>query len=257
MSIGLYEVIKGLLTETKPIILNQLPSQGVFYKSDFKIKIKKADVEDIIEYEFKFDKTNLLSSIDCIKNVIMKNAFFSKGYSYKDIKSIDIIYIFLEIVKFTLNKDINISYTNYLGEEAIVSFGNETFKYYDFGQFVDIYDTDTNEFVVNGYRFSLPSIGVEASLTQFLFYKQSDKEFEKYNDYCYNFMYFIGHKSSLTFPEIENLIQIFNFDLDETEIELTNNIVDFFSGVVSYTLKNDDGFIDIKAKLDLETIWKS
>lgn len=256
MAIGLYEVIQGLLIETKPIVINELPSQGVFYKNDFRIKIKKADVEDIIEYEFKFDKANLLSSIDCIKNVIMKNTIFSKGYSYKDIKSIDIIYIFLEIVKFTTKKDVNIEYTNHLGEQDFIPFGSETFKYYDFGEFVDVYDDTTKEFVVNGYRFSLPSIGVEASLTQFLFYKQSDSDFKKYNSYSYNFMYFIGQKSVLTFDEIDNLIQIFNFDLDETERKIVDDIVDFFSGIVSYTLKSSSGAIDIKTKLNLETIWR-
>jgi len=45
---NLVNLLKGLLNLQKKIDIKILPSQGLFYKDDFEITIKKADVEDII-----------------------------------------------------------------------------------------------------------------------------------------------------------------------------------------------------------------
>ena len=253
---GLFEIIQGLLIETRVIDTKDLPSQGVFYKDDFNIKIKKADIGDIIEYEHKFNKNDLLSSIECIKNVVANTTIMSKGYTCDDIKSVDIIFVFLEIVKFTTGRDLLVPYINGEGNECFITFDTEHFKYYDFSQIEKYYDYETREYVVDDYRFSLPSIGVESSLTNYLFSKSASDEITKLNKMSYDFMYFLGYKTSLTFYEIDNLIQIFNFDLDECEIKRVSAIVNMFSGIVSYTLLDGNITIDIKSKLNLQDIWK-
>lgn len=250
----LYDIVQSLLQETKSIQLTHLPSQGVFYKNDFKIKIKKASSIDIIEYEKKFTKSNILSNINCIKTILRKNVIVSKGYSYLDIKSIDIIYLFIEIVKFTLDKEVFIEYDDN-GLVDYIAFTNGNFSYYDYGKHLSEYDSLKCEFNCDGYKYSLPTIGVETSLTEFLLNKSDN--IDKYNDLSYDFVYFLGHKSILYNDEIENLIQIFNYDIDDYEKSVVSGIVEKFSGVVGYTLKSLTKEIDIKTKLDLENIWKT
>lgn len=252
---GLIEILKGLLIETKSIDVNKLPSQGLFYNDDFSIKIKKAEVEDIIDYELKFDKTNVITSIECIKRVVDKNVVLPKPYTYLDIKSVDIVFLFIEIVKYTKNADLKIPYINNMGIESIINFNTDNFNYFDMSIHIPNYDSNTKEVVIDGYRFSLPSIGVETSLTQYLS-SVSDEEAEKLKNVSFDFIFFLGSKNHLRFDEIDNLIEIFNNDIDEEEREKVANIVSKFKGIVGYTLKSEGNTIEIKSKLNLENIWK-
>jgi hypothetical protein len=121
---------------------------------------------------------------------------------------------------------------------------------------MNCYDVENKQFVIDGYKYSLPSIGVENSLTNFLIDKSNDRNSTIYNNYNYDFTYFLNGKSSLTFQEIENLIQIFNFDLDKDEILKVKNIVDKFTPLQKYSLIRNGKVIDINSKIDLENIWK-
>ena len=67
---NLVNLLKGLLNLQKKIDIKILPSQGLFYKDDFEITIKKADVEDIIEYEYNYIKDDLGSVIFKLKKVV-------------------------------------------------------------------------------------------------------------------------------------------------------------------------------------------
>ena len=97
---NLVNLLKGLLNLQKKVDIKSLPSQGLFYNDDFEIVIKKADVGDIIEYEHDYIKDDLGLVITKLKKVVEKNAIFSTGYSFNNLKSIDIVFLFLEIVKF-------------------------------------------------------------------------------------------------------------------------------------------------------------
>jgi hypothetical protein len=57
-----------------------------------------------------------------------------------------------------------------------------------------------------------------------------------YVGYKYDFTYFVGHKNLLHFDEVENLVQIFNFDMDEDELKKVK-IVEIFSPIQRYSLK--------------------
>ena len=107
----LLNIFSGMFNKFKSIDKKILPSRGLFYKDDFNLKIKKASIEDIKEYESGFNK-DLGIIIYKIKKIVEKNLVFSSGYKFNDLKSIDVIFIFLEIVKYTKGKPIKIIYNN-------------------------------------------------------------------------------------------------------------------------------------------------
>lgn len=255
---SLISIIKGILNLQKKIEVKKLPSQGIFYQDDFEISIKKADIEDVIEYEHKYDREDLSSVIQRLKKIVEKNVILSKGYTYSDIKSIDIVFLFLEIVKFTNSKPVTLYYFNDLkGTEEQIEFETNTFNYFNLDESIkNSYNKNTKELIIDGYKYSVPCIGVENSLTQFLVHKSQDPDSEVYNDYSYDFLYFLGHKSNLSFDDIENLIQIFNFDMDESDQRKIRKIVKDLSVIGKYSLKKDSQVIDVTAKIDLGTIWK-
>jgi hypothetical protein len=121
---------------------------------------------------------------------------------------------------------------------------------------MDNYNKIDKCFDVNGYKYTLPSIGIESSLTNFLIDKVGKENTDKYSTYFYDFTYFIKNKNKLTFEEIENLIQIFNFDIEEDELKKINNILNYFLPIQKYSLIKNGSVIDITAKIDLEKIWK-
>jgi hypothetical protein len=69
----LMDLLRGLLNLTKKIDTKILPSQGLFYRDDFEISIKRADIEDIIEYEHNYIKDNVGVVISKLKHLVEKN----------------------------------------------------------------------------------------------------------------------------------------------------------------------------------------
>lgn len=255
---GLTDFIKGIFAKKKSIDLKNLPSQGLFYKDDFRISIRKVDVKEIEEYEKNYDREDLGLVLGRLKKIVEKNIIISSGYSFKHIKSIDVIYIFLEIVRFTKNKPVQLEYFNdEIGEIDKIDFDEKSFNYCRLSEEI-MRDWDSNEkcFVINGYKFSLPSIGIENSLTNFLINKSYDEDSISYNEYSYNFTYFLGEKEFLTFEEIENLIQIFNFDMEDDEVGKTDDLVRLFIPLQRYSLIKNNKVIEMSSKINLQEIWK-
>ncbi len=255
---NLSNLVRGLLNLQKEVNLSTLPSQGLFYKDDFKMWIKRADIQDIIEYEYNFIKDNLTVVINKLKRIVENNTFFSPGFCFNDIRSIDVVFIFLEIVKFTNSKPIKLNYLDEEeGVEKTIDFDSNFFNYFRIDEhLMKNYDPDNKEFLIDGYKYSLPTIGAENSLTRFLVSKSTVPGSAKYNNFTYDFTYFIGGKNILKFSEIENLIQIFNFDMESPERGKIKSIVRLFSPLQRYSLIKDDKIIDINSKINLEDIWK-
>lgn len=255
---NLINLIKELLNLTKKIDTKILPSQGLFYKDDFKIFIKKAEIEDIIEYEYNYIKDDVVVVINKLKRLVRKNITLSPGYKFNDIKSIDIIFLFLEIVRLTKGKSVKLKYFD--DEKGIndnIEFNSKYFNYFIINdELMEHYDNKNREFIINGYRYSLPSIGLENCLTKFLISKSDKPGCQRFNNYNYNFTFFLGDKNKLSFNEIENLIQIFNFDMESEEQKKIVNVVKMFQPIQKYSLKKDGKVIDINSKIDLEKIWK-
>lgn len=248
-------IVNSILGQQKKLDLKYLPSQGLFYKDNFEISIRKATMDDIIEYEINYDNTNIALILNRLKKIVYNNTIVKNGTG-NDIKNVDIIFIFFEIVKFTTKKEILIEYSTKIGDKTKIEFCAENFNYLNLSRQMSHYDNETKEFNISGYRYSLPSGGVENSLTDFLVDKSTQQNHKKLSEYNYDFIYFLGHKSTLTFSEIENLIEIFNFDLDQGELDLIANIVNIFSGFQHYSLKKNDTFIDITGKINLKDIWR-
>lgn len=255
---NLVNLLKGLLNLQKKVDIKSLPSQGLFYNNDFEIIIKKADVGDIIEYEHDYIKDDLGLVITKLKKIVEKNTMFSTCYNFNDIKSIDVVFIFLEIVRFTKGKAVNLTYfDDELGEEKIIEFSSNYFNYFRLSEEVmEHYNKDSKEFIIEDFKFSLPSIGVENCVTNYLIDKSDDYDVAKYNEFNYDFIFFLGNKRSVNFNEIDNLIQIFNYDIEESDSKKVRKVIKMFQPIQKYSLKRGNKIIEINSKIDLEKIWK-
>ena len=250
---SILNIFNGLFNQSRKVDLSKLPSQGKFYPLDFELKIKKADLEHIIDYEHNFDKENLFVIVESLKKIVRNNTVISKGYTFEDIKSVDLVFLFFEIVKFTTNKNILIPYYNQkTGQHESIIFSSDNFNYFDFSKYK--IDEETFEILIDGYRFSLPSIGIENCLTLFL--ANEIKEGKDLSQSFYDFLFFVGNKSYLSQEELENLFVIFNYDIDESERVIIKKVVSKFMKIIGYSLKVDNDIIEVKTKIDLQTIWK-
>lgn len=254
----LVDFIKRIFLKKKNIEVKNLPSQGLFYKDDFKVAIKKVGLKEIEEYEKNYDKEDLGLVLGRLKKVVENNTILSKGYSFNNIKSIDVIFIFLEIVRFTKDKPVQLEYFNdEIGIIDKINFDEKTFNYCKLSdEIMEKWDPNERCFFINGYKFSLPSIGIENSLTNFLINKSYEEDASNYNEYNYNFTYFLGDKDFVNFEEIENLIQIFNFDMEPEEFEKTDNLVRLFIPLQRYSLIKNNKVIEMSSKINLQEIWK-
>lgn len=255
---NLIRLIKNLLTSKVKIDVKKLPSQGFFYNDNFEIYIKKADINDIKEYESDYNRENLSSVLRKLKKIVEKNVILSKNYTYNHIKSIDIVFLFLEIVKLTKNKNIKIEYYNDENSKSeFIDFDSKNFNYFHISEeLFGLWNKKERIFDINGYKYSLPSIGVENSLTMYLISKSYEKDALKYNEYNYDFTFFLGNKEVVNFEEIENLIQIFNFDIEEDEYKKIEEVIKLLNPMQKYSLKKGDRIIEMSSKLNLEKIWK-
>ena len=255
----LIDFIKNFFRKNKKKLDNKfLPSQGLFYNDDFEIIIKKVDIKEIKEYENGYDPEDLGIILSKLKKVVKDNIILSGSYEFEDIKSIDVIFIFLEIVSLTKGKPIVLEYFNEETELIDkINFNEKTFNYFKFDDdLINCYDSKEKCFFINGYKFTLPSIGLENTLTKYLINKSRDEDASKYNEYNYNFTYFLGDKKKMTFAEIDNIIEIFNFDMDEDEIKKTNDVVKRFIPLQRYSLIKNGREIEISSKINLKDIWK-
>lgn len=257
MIMELVRLIKSLVRGNKDLDLGQLPSRGLFYPEDFWVKIKRASSEQIVHYETNFVEKDMFSIIESIKRIVEANAVFPENYNFRYLKVIDLIWVFLEIVKFTQDKKININYfdsDSSLVKEVEIS--SDSFNYFNFTKFEKFYNNEEKIFEMQGYRFSLPSIGVESDLLKYLNSKSAKKSGKDLSELNYNFIFFLGMKDGITKKEIENLITIFNDDLDKKEIDKINEIIEEFSKSIKYTLKIGKKVIDLQSKIQLKEIFR-
>lgn len=254
--VNISTILKSVLNIEKVMDITKLPSQGLFYKDDFKLKLKKASIDDIIEYEKDFIKDDLGVIIEKVKTVVRKNTILENGYTFYDIKSIDVVFLFLEIVKLTKRKPLLFLYVTDDFQKIEVEFSEKNFNYFFIKEsLMSKYNSHEKCFEIDGYKYSLPSIGVENSLTNFLVSKSHQEDVDKYNYYFYDFTYFLGDKTELSFQEVENLIEIFNGDVSEKEMLKINKILKTFEPIQKYSLIKNGYVIDTNSKIDLEKIW--
>jgi hypothetical protein len=197
-----------------------LPSQGYFYPKDLQIKIKKGTIQDQINYQYGIANSNIFGIIDTVKSILKKRITFDPiNFNFNSLRAIDVFFLFIEFVKYTTEKPV---YFNN------IEFKPENFVYFNFDQFKNIYDIETGEFVFDGWRFSLPAIGIETSLNHFSYELAVRGKSEQYQNSNYNLIYFMGSKTELGYYDIINLVETME-DLSEEDQEYINSIVEKFS----------------------------
>ena len=249
MPIGVLDILDSL-TNQKIIPVKELPTQGLFYPKDFTLTIKKASSDDILLYNFNYIKDDISTILYETKRIIKNNLILSKNYKYEDIKSNDLLYIFFEIVKFTMDKDILVPFKDIFENISYVPFDSKHFNYFNYDKLGCVYNAQTLEFEKYGDRFSLPSVGVENCLVDYL-YKLNGEDLKK----NYDFLFFLGNKNYLSDKEIANLITIFTDDLDDKEKQKIKEIIDLIYPAISYTLKFNNKIIELDLKIDFETLF--
>jgi len=149
-------------------------------------------------------------------------------------------------------KPIRVPYYDSLNKVSYLEFNPDNFNYADISkEKEESYDSINKEFIIDEYRYSVPSVGAETSLTNYLMSKT-----ENYDKYNYDFLYFLGNRNKLTEKEIENLIIIFNYDITEIESKKVGRIIRMFSNIGRYSLKRKNQIVDMTSKLELDAIWK-
>ena len=251
---NLYNYIKNSFINKKRINLKILPSQGFFYEEDFYLYVKKASKKDIELYQNDFVPGDLGIILSKIKNIVFSNII--SNYDFDNIKSIDIIFIFFEIIKFTKNKPFKILYYDKNANKKEIEFSSKYFNYYDFSKLKDKWNKVDRCFDINGYKYTLPSISIENCLTEFLYQRSFEKDSQKWNKYSYDFLYFLGKKKFIDFEDIENLIQIFNYDLNEIESQKVSSIIKIFNKLQRYTLLDKGYEVDLSTRINLQYVWK-
>ena len=249
---NLFDQLGDIVKNTKKIELSKLPSGGFFYPNDFELRIKKADLEDILNYENDFNPDDPVLILNLIKNIIKKNLKFKNNYKYEDIKSLDLFFLFFEIVEFTTGKKIMAKLK--LNDGKIVDVEvKDNFKYFTFNDF----KFEDQSVLMDGYKFSFPSIGIEDCFTYFLLEKNSKFGFESVSKLNYDFLFFCGNKNHLTNKEIENLIIIFNKELDKKEMTKVKNIINTFDDAINYKVNYDNRSYFLINSISLKDIWKN
>jgi len=139
----------------------------------------------------------------------------------------------------------------------MIEFSSNHFNYFRLDEtMLKNYDKKSRQFIIEDFKFSLPSIGVENCVTNYLISKSDDHDAVKYNEYNYDFIFFLGNKRSVTFNEVDNLIQIFNYDIELEDRKKIKKIIKSFNPIQKYSLKRGNKIIEINSKIDLEKIWK-
>lgn len=255
--VSILDVLNNIFFSKKKIDIKTLPSGGYFYNDDFIISIKRATAEEIEEYHHNFISDDLVSIIYKIKKIVSNNVILNDPYIFEDIKSVDVVYIFLEIVKYTTGNKIIITYVDEeKNKECQIEFDKSTFNYFKPTQeLMSHWNKQERQFEIMGYKYSLPTIGVENCITFFLIYHSQSENSPYLSDLFYDFTYFVGQKNFLTFSEIENLIQVFNSDIEEEEMDKIKEILEIFSPFQKYSLMEGGKVIDINSKIDLKNIW--
>jgi hypothetical protein len=250
-------ILKSIAGINKKLNLSELPSKGLFYPDDFEIFIKKSSMEDIINYELNFKETDILSVIENIKSIVINNAILNKGYSWRDIKVLDLVWVFLEIAKFTTGKKIMIEYFNDTKNKIDeIEFNSKSYNYFNYDKFKKDYDSEKKEYLIDGYKFSFPSLGIEHDLIKYVNSKSGKKNAKKMSEYNFNFLFFVGQKNKLEKKEVENLITIFNHDLSDSDIKKVDDIIRLFSPAIKYAVEINGREIEINNKINLKDIFK-
>lgn len=238
--------------QIRELYIKNLPSLGLFYPKDMKIFISKVSIDDIKVYYDMYDETDYIEIFGAVKYIVRKSCIFNETYIFEHITSVDIMYIFLEIVKFTMGKDIEVI----ISDKDSVIFNEKSFNYFKLSkEQLSIYNDVERAFVYKGFKYSLPTIGAEISLTNFLLQLKKDEMLEIYADISYDFLYFLGGKIDISVDEMKNLIEIFNYDLTSENKIILKKFIKEYKDFAKYSIIYNDEIIPLE-NISLSDIWE-
>jgi hypothetical protein len=251
-----YDIIE-MLSTVQRIDVKKLPSMGLFYKDDMRITIKKASPVHRVTYSQGIDVTDSMSVSQGIKYIVKNCTLFSDGYTFNDIRSCDIMFIFLKIVSFTNGQPLVVTHlSKNTRTTKKVEFNEDNFNYFDIpDEIMKNYDSVNKVFFVDGYGYSPPTVGVESCLTDFFINAHMYENTEFFENAEYDFIYFLRDKTSLDYSEIENLVWAFNHDLDDDEQIKVRKIIHIFKEFTGYSLLCGDEKVSLASKIDLGDVW--
>ncbi len=238
----------------RKIDIQTLPSMGMFYNDDMNIYIRKASKKVIEQYNISYSDRNPIDVLSSIKKVLESCAILNKNYTFSDIKGVDVMFLFIEIVKYTKDKDI------YIDNNGVdIEFSSNTFLYNKNSSFIkDYYDPIKKCINYDGYSATLPSIGIEQSIINYISENYIIHDEDKWFNYSYDFMYFLSDKSEITNADFLNLICLFNDDMSEDERKSVRKIVNNLLSYANYSLIDGyNNIIDLKSKINFKEIWKT
>ena len=205
----------------------KLPSQGYFYPDGLEMYINKGDIDDQLVYQHGVSNSNIFGIISTIKSILAKRIDFNiDDFEFDRVRAIDVFFLFIEFIKYTTGSKIYFEG---------VEFSKKNFVYFDFDQFSNNYDKEKLGFVFEDWCFSLPSIGIETSLSEFSYEISMRGKSDQYKDKNYNLIYFLGDKTNLSYKEMISLLDLFE-DLDPKDQSDINDIVEKFSKTGAYYL---------------------
>lgn len=235
----------------------KLPSQSLFYDDGFEVYVEKCKPEYIKEYKTNFDLSDIAPILKRMTRVIIDHTTYSEGYSYRDIISIDLVFIFLEIVNHTKGSPIILHHYDDVSDVIVpIEIGTHTFEYHKYSDgIMKRYNKVDKCFNLNGYMISLPSTGIEEDLTGFLSSISAIPGSEKFNGYDYNFLYVMGTETELSVKKMVDIINIFNIDITNEEKKNLKNAVNKVKSIQKYTIRHNGESIPLSSKLDLLNIF--
>jgi len=186
----------------KPVPLENLPSQGLFYEEGTQVAIRAATVAEIRHWS-TIDENDLLGVDDMLNFIIEKCCRIKipgKPGSFKDLKEIDRFYLIFAIRDYTFKNGENKMMVNVVDDNGIthqVEVTKESLDYFNTeDRLMNYYDQVERCFILNmksgeSFRLHMPTLGVMTFIKNFIKSKQQagqnfDKAFIKYAPFMFS-----------------------------------------------------------------------
>jgi hypothetical protein len=218
----------------QPIQIEELPSGGLYYRSDIEILIRAARTEEIEQYS-AMDPTNLLSVTEEIIRIINAccRVRYSDGLGSTDeIKEPDRYYLLFMIRDLTFQNKGKLEIPYYheeSGEEGMVEVTRENFEMYEVDEDLrEFYSENERCFifptVFGEYKLGPPTLGVQNSFFEFINDKRSKKR--KINKSMIKILPFMLHnKKAISIADIDKMEMTFK-NLSAEEFSFLNEVCD-------------------------------
>jgi hypothetical protein len=170
-----------------PLLTNNLPSQGRFYRNDVQVSIRAARVAEIRDFS-TMDENNLFDVDEKLNNILatcVRVEFTGRRGSYKDLLEEDRLFIILSIRELTFktgeNKLIMKSRCEQCSHDNEYELKTTTLQYHDSSELNKYYDAEMKAFVFSTKTegtvvMAPPTIGVMRVVTEFIKNKEQKKE---------------------------------------------------------------------------------